>query len=297
MKWEDIAKGAAAAYVGTGKIAGGIGATYAFAPSLADKLWGPKPQQPVDNFDKNARLQREFAQNSIKWKVDDARRAGVHPIYALGASGASFSPMYSTDSGSPDANPNMKDLVEAGQNITGAISRSATQQQRQMQALNLESAQLDNEIKRTQLRQMQMSSPGIPSSDGNFMPGQGNSGIVQPKPATPVVSQPGRPAQEAGWSPDVGYSRTDSGLTPVVPQSLSESLEDDFIGKLQWRWRNNLMPNMAPQDSAPPRNQLPKGYDVWDWNVWKQEWQPAKYEKGTIYREPRREWRSYKGGR
>ena len=30
--------------------------------------------------------QYEFAQNTIQWKVDDAKEAGLHPLYALGAS-------------------------------------------------------------------------------------------------------------------------------------------------------------------------------------------------------------------
>lgn len=35
---------------------------------------------------KNRNFQREFAQNGISWKVADAKRAGIHPLYALGAS-------------------------------------------------------------------------------------------------------------------------------------------------------------------------------------------------------------------
>lgn len=67
--------------------------------TLADRIWGKRGNvvQP-DNFAENARLQREFAQNSIRWKVNDAKMAGIHPTYALGAQGTSFSPMYSAGS-------------------------------------------------------------------------------------------------------------------------------------------------------------------------------------------------------
>lgn len=41
---------------------------------------------------KNTRLQREFAQNSIQWRVEDAKKAGLHPLFALSGQGASFSP-------------------------------------------------------------------------------------------------------------------------------------------------------------------------------------------------------------
>lgn len=37
-------------------------------------------------------LQREFAQMGLRWKVADATAAGLHPVYALGGSGATFSP-------------------------------------------------------------------------------------------------------------------------------------------------------------------------------------------------------------
>lgn len=254
--------------------------------NLADRLWGRRGVTVnPDNFAENARLQREFAQNSIKWKVDDARRAGVHPVYALGAQGTSFSPMYSaggTDYGSDDN----RWLAEAGQSLAGAIGRTATTEQKQMQALALENAQLDNEMKKVELQRMQAGTPGMYSENGNFIPGQGDSpaGLVTVKPAERTVSAPGRPAQEAGWKPDVGFARTDTGLTPIVPDSLSESLEDDVIGKAMWRWRNQAMPNLDSEAVAPPKEMLPKGSDYWKWSTWRQEWQPAKYDKNTIYR-------------
>lgn len=40
----------------------------------------------------NINLQKEFAQNSIQWKVNDAKKAGIHPLYAIGANTASFTP-------------------------------------------------------------------------------------------------------------------------------------------------------------------------------------------------------------
>ena len=41
---------------------------------------------------KQAELQREFAQKGVQWRVEDAKKAGLHPLYAIGAQGASFSP-------------------------------------------------------------------------------------------------------------------------------------------------------------------------------------------------------------
>lgn len=33
---------------------------------------------------KNYEAQKEFAQNSIQWRVQDAKKAGIHPLYAMG---------------------------------------------------------------------------------------------------------------------------------------------------------------------------------------------------------------------
>lgn len=44
--------------------------------------------------EQNAALQREFAQHGISWKVADAKRAGLHPLAALGTQTASASPSY-----------------------------------------------------------------------------------------------------------------------------------------------------------------------------------------------------------
>lgn len=49
-------------------------------------------EQQRTHFNRNLSLQREFAQNSIQWRVNDAKAAGIHPLYALGAQGSSYTP-------------------------------------------------------------------------------------------------------------------------------------------------------------------------------------------------------------
>lgn len=68
-------------------------------------------------------MQREFAQMGIRWKVADAKAAGIHPLYALGASGASAAPISVGDSYGPA-------LAQAGQDISGAMLRGQTQRER-----------------------------------------------------------------------------------------------------------------------------------------------------------------------
>ena len=231
--------------------------------------------------EKNAALQKEFAQQGIRWRVEDAKAAGIHPLYALGANTISAAPSYVGD---PNAGATPRALGDMGQNIGRAIHATRTNEERQLANIQLMSAKtdlegraLDNQIKAATLKNLtQPATPsaGTPGGLDNFIPGQGNSPI-KINPAERTASQKGRLSQEAGWTPDVAYARTDTGLTPVPSKDVKERIEDQLIPEIMWAIRNQLMPNITGQ-GAPPLNQLPKGYDKWRWNKLKQEWQPSK---------------------
>lgn len=74
--------------------------------------------------DQNLEAQREFAQMGIRWRVADAQAAGVHPLYAIGSSGASFSPSFQAGGGVA------RGLAEAGQDISRAMLAQKTQEER-----------------------------------------------------------------------------------------------------------------------------------------------------------------------
>lgn len=96
---------------GIGSIAGGL-----ISAHNARSMW-----------DRNYGAQKEFAQNGVRWKVEDAKRAGIHPLFALGASTRSFSPVqgYSGDFGVSDA------ATEFGQGISRAIEAKKTREERE----------------------------------------------------------------------------------------------------------------------------------------------------------------------
>lgn len=70
------------------------------------------------------KYQKEFAQNGIQWKTRDAIAAGLHPLYALGASSASYSPSGITDGGMGDA------FSQFGQNMGRAVQAGMTYDER-----------------------------------------------------------------------------------------------------------------------------------------------------------------------
>jgi len=94
-----------------------------------------------DQQNQNINLQREFAQNGIRWRVEDAKAAGIHPLFALGGGGAAFAPnpVVVGDTGAA--------WGTAGQNVARALGAGMTSQERALHdgQLRLLAAQADKE--------------------------------------------------------------------------------------------------------------------------------------------------------
>lgn len=96
------------------------------------------------NVKRNIKYQREFAQNGISWRVADAKRAGIHPLYAMGSPGASFNPVHLGGEGlGPSIN-------RAGQHISGAVNSLANKGAREEERLRLKL--LESQINETDAR-------------------------------------------------------------------------------------------------------------------------------------------------
>lgn len=88
--------------VGAGAILGGAGIS-AGANLIGSAINGIMAGQSFDfqreMWNKNYNAQKEFAQNSMQWRVADARAAGLHPLAALGQMGSSYTPTSVYDNG------------------------------------------------------------------------------------------------------------------------------------------------------------------------------------------------------
>lgn len=108
----------------------------------------------------NIRIQKELAKNGLSWRVEDAKRAGINPLAALGASLPTGNPVaVGTDYGDLG-------LGQAGQNISRAMTSKMTKEQREIHELNkemlqtqIEGQKLENRAKASQL------SPPLPSAE------------------------------------------------------------------------------------------------------------------------------------
>lgn len=257
----------------------------------------------------NYEHQKEFAQNGIRWKVADAKAAGLHPLAALGASTASYSP-----SAVIGDSPDYSFLKDMGQGIDRAMDAKATRQERaereqKENALfneELKGKQLQNQETETRIESMkwdmamelarnaaqsariQQQVPPMPSllPDGSLMSGQFDAtspGGIETKPAEIVVNEPGRPGQERGSVSELGFTRTnDGGYAPVMSKDAKDRLDDDFIGSSLWHLRNSLPAAFDAERVMPPRSWLPKGSE-WRFDVRRGAFYPVPSGSGFFY--------------
>lgn len=228
--------------IGAGlKLAGGF-----LGKSSQDKANKIAQQNAAQNF----ATQREFAKNAISWKVADAKRAGIHPIFAMGSSPINFSPVGVGVSG---ANPMADSLRSMGQDISRA--GMATQSRRgrgammnsTMDKLGIERAGLQNELLRSQIKavnmkvnQSQLPPPAVERITQQIIPGQADAPSIDP-----------------GIVTDTGHARTRTGYAPVPSEQVKQRIEDVLPQEVMHFMRNNVAPNFN-QNFSPPFK-APKG--------------------------------------
>lgn len=200
--------------------------------------------------------QKEFAQHGVRWKVEDARAAGIDPLVAMGAQTTSYSPQHV---GGSDWSSALGQLGESGQNIYRAEQAKHTPEEkhgRKMQALAEERGELENAKLRSELALARQAGnpPAFPS-------GQKITADVVDNPLERIKSPAGQPHREVGHIPEVGFTKTKTGFSPVQSQDAKERLEEDLIGNLWWSGRNRLLPSFNINKTVP--YPAPKGQFWW----------------------------------
>lgn len=167
----DILSGAAAgASAGTAIMPGWGTAIGAVAGGLLGAFTGK------DEAAEERKRQEEFARSGIQWRVADAKAAGVHPLFALGASPASFSPIMSQGT----------NWSQIGQDISRAATASQDNDLRRQvlaaqvgsadaaMARDYATASAQNALAAKTLQEMNVSG-GVPSLPGPSIFGAGGS--------------------------------------------------------------------------------------------------------------------------
>jgi len=99
-----------------------------------------------DSARSQIKAQKQFAKKGIQWRVNDAKKAGLHPLYALGAQVPAFSPVMDATG---------SHLAQMGQDITRARKATLTPHEQKLLDLQVATAQagLDRTYAETALLQ------------------------------------------------------------------------------------------------------------------------------------------------
>lgn len=195
-----------------------------------------------------AAAQKWYAKNMIQMRVKDAQKAGVHPLFALGAPAMGGSPVSLPGDALGPA------LADAGQNIGNAVARMQTGDMRKRTQLEL--ALLASQVAETDARRdMYLSESARNRAAGQIgglglnlessIPGQTPNppgvGVYDVKPSQTKTSMPGDLSITAGPN-DPYYQRMDvgPGLKMLLPriegdspgEVLNEMGPIDYLGLL-----------------------------------------------------------------
>lgn len=246
--------------------------------------------------------QEMWMQNQLGWRVQDAVRAGIHPLAAIGSNLSPPTP--ATVIGDSGAGNLGVDLAEMGQGVSRAISAgmgSDAKFQTTMRALQIERGELENAQLRFNLQQMHSQAgnpPGLVVSPenqpigyasgtrGHFSPEnypvsvqqvaplEGQKGPVVVKPVEQPANIPGHPSIEAGNVPGTRYIRHTDGWQPMPgKESGLNDLELDNPYAFEFWLKNRVLPTVGtgePPDDA----RLPKEAAGWWFNAASGLWEP-----------------------
>jgi hypothetical protein len=237
-----------------GLLAGAIGAGASLYAGAQNRKAAAKANQ------QNYNMQKEFAQSGIQWKVADAKKAGIHPLAALGAQ---------THSANPSFVPgDYSGVGSAGQDISRAIQSTASASgrsdayNRSIRALGLRRMELENNLLAAQIAKVTQAGqpPALPTDGGNtLLPGQGDARVA-PEKMRQEMSHAKDPTTSPGMVTDTSFINTKYGYQPVMSKQAKERLEEDIIGWAQWQMRNRLPQVFGSNLDTKTLPKLPKGY-------------------------------------
>lgn len=245
--------------------------------------------------------QKEFAQMGIRWRMNDAREAGIHPLAALGAQGAQYSPTIAMPASHAPAGGggnhwgnafsnmgrSLDDMMskEMGQNTTRAQIATMTPFQRAMEALQLENMNLQNAQIQADIHSkyhsigMAAFGPPMHPAAGPHTPVIGDAaipGIVEGKPSTSTSASPLDRGREAATTPGFKRYNISPNLSVDAPSpELSEALEGMPWGAKAGTFLGRQMDLLMNGAGKPGAEVLPSGYE-WKWNRLRQAWEPVK---------------------
>lgn len=210
----------------------------------------------------NVQFQNDFAKHGIRWRVEDAKAAGIHPLYALGANTPTYTPVSANFT-----RPDYSFVGRMGQDVGRGLMQSASAKLRKEQ-FGIEQARLarrdalqenlisaQTEMYRARAAQLrQRPQPGVGLNGGTTGTNSGS-----------VTSNPYNTNQNAYMAKHIlrgtQITRIVPGIYFVGPTAkFKESVED--MGPFPWQaWAGLISRNVRHVAPYPART----GYQ-WHWN-------------------------------
>lgn len=202
-------------------------------------------------------MQEEFARYGIRWRVEDAKAAGLHPLSALGATPASYT---------PSVIPAENELSEMGQSIGSAVIRATDVRERAMHQaqMGVLAAQEEKDhamatyYRSEAFRNAQAAASASPFPSAVVSPQDASSHALQGKveltPAPQTTHRAGSPSTVASMNPGLQeYVVSDDGTSILLPSS-SEGMAESLESIPLWFLPYLLYRNLSRDRSSPARS-------------------------------------------
>lgn len=188
--------------------------------------------------DKGYAYQEEALKNGISWRVADAKRAGIHPLYALGAPSMSMQPIITQDQIGPA-------VQQMGQSMSDITRNTLNEQQKANQAMEylvMSSQRNKNdaeaELARTQAASLvqkqrtNINPPGLGiQNEMGQNPTGGGLGFYDVKAAEQISAKPGHEYSSAGINPALQLRMIDRNLPMYMDIAEGDSPEETWKEK------------------------------------------------------------------
>lgn len=207
----------------------------------------------------NRQLQMDTLQNQIQWRVADAKRAGIHPMAALGFTGMSYTPSSTNfqETSFGDFGQDISRAMAAGQTeaerrrdagrATLAASQEAEYNQARIENMNMETELLRSQIARLNSAQVGPSLPGASPGD------------VITEADRVTVGSPGAPERSPGVVTDYSFGRTARGFSLNPAYDIKQRIED-MPSEWGWFLRNGILPDRRIVDDLTRQYPPEPGY-------------------------------------
>lgn len=258
-----------------------IGALGSIAGGFLGNAVSSKNQANRDRY--NVQQQERFAKNSIQWRVEDAKKAGLHPLAALGAQGSAYQPVLDTSNdGGLGAS-----VSQAADYISQGMANSKTDTvTKQAQGLELKRMELENKKLEAEIASMGQSPYGL-LGNGNAKGGSNLPGIKQARKGADFLQNaneiitltPEKDIQDLVSESTMEYIKwaLNNSHSPAAGQRAQTRLENELRKKGKIRsdqvvvWR--FVPDSGNEFAIMKRNKA-KDLD------WKSGWRHPEYNAG-----------------